>query len=366
MTKNPSNPTIQNDGKKAGIFIPAFLIFAVIIAFPRPAHADISSIFTSIFKGTNVSAQVSEVYDTASSSAEPISSSDSLLHSAVNIDPNPIKTEPDFLLVSNGALMAESGQFGTIADLDDDPRSTQISTYIVRQGDTLEEIADMFDVNVNTILWANSLSRTSILHDGQTLVILPISGVRHIISKGDTLQSIVKKYNVELKEVLSYNDITEASVLAVGETLMIPDAELEAPSEKVTTIKTTTKVGTKYAKLPVYDGYYARPVKNARRTQGIHGHNGVDPAASVGTPIYAAARGTVIISTTGGYNGGYGNYVVIAHPNGTQTLYAHTSANLVAVGERVEQGQMIAKVGNTGKSTGAHLHVEVRGARNPF
>lgn len=361
MTKKISNSTIQEYRNSAGIFILALIILCVLLAFPRPAKADISSFISSIFKGSNVSAQVEE--DT--SAPEPISSA-SLLHAAVNINPNPIITEPDFLVVSNGALMAEAGQFGTIADLDDDPRSTQISTYQVRQGDSLEKIADMFNVDVNTILWANNISRTSILQEGQTLVILPISGIRHTIVKGDTLKSIISKYNADLGEVLAYNDIAENTVLLPGDTLMIPDGELEAPAQKVQTIKTTTKVGTKYAKLPVYDSYYALPVKNARRTQGLHGHNGIDLAAPIGTPIYAAARGTVIISLSSGYNGGYGNYVVIAHPNGTQTLYAHTSLNLVSVGEKVDQGQMIAKVGTSGKSTGPHLHVEVRGARNPF
>ena len=109
-----------------------------------------------------------------------------------------------------------------------------------------------------------------------------------------------------------------------------------------------------------------RPIAGGHRSQGIHGHNGVDLAASVGTPIYASAAGTVIISKTGGYNGGYGNYIVIRHDNGTQTLYAHNTENYVGVGETVSQGQTIGTVGSTGRSTGAHVHFEVRGAKNPF
>ena len=92
----------------------------------------------------------------------------------------------------------------------------------------------------------------------------------------------------------------------------------------------------------------------------------MDLAASLGTPIYAAAGGTVIIAKTGGWNTGYGNYVVISHGNGTQTLYAHTKANLVTVGQMVKQGQTIALMGSTGKSTGSHVHFEIRGAKNPF
>ncbi|HRH55479.1 MAG TPA: M23 family metallopeptidase, partial [Candidatus Paceibacterota bacterium] len=101
-------------------------------------------------------------------------------------------------------------------------------------------------------------------------------------------------------------------------------------------------------------------------SQGIHGWNGVDMSAPSGTPIYAAAGGTVIVSRVGGWNGGYGNYVVIEHAGGVQTLYAHMATDSVSVGETVSRGQNIGTVGNTGQSTGYHLHFEVRGAKNPF
>jgi murein DD-endopeptidase MepM/ murein hydrolase activator NlpD len=92
----------------------------------------------------------------------------------------------------------------------------------------------------------------------------------------------------------------------------------------------------------------------------------VDLAAPIGTPIMASAEGDVIISKNYGWNGGYGEYVVISHPNGTQTLYAHMSSNLAYQGMHVYKGQVIGFVGSTGKSTGSHLHFEVRGAKNPF
>ncbi|HEU5114585.1 MAG TPA: M23 family metallopeptidase, partial [Candidatus Paceibacterota bacterium] len=88
--------------------------------------------------------------------------------------------------------------------------------------------------------------------------------------------------------------------------------------------------------------------------------------APIGTPIHAAASGVVIIARSGGYNGGYGSYVVISHPNGTQTLYAHMSKVIAHQGDAVEQGDLIGLVGSTGKSTGPHVHFEVRGAVNPF
>jgi murein DD-endopeptidase MepM/ murein hydrolase activator NlpD len=102
------------------------------------------------------------------------------------------------------------------------------------------------------------------------------------------------------------------------------------------------------------------------RSQGIHGSNAIDIAAPEGTPIYASASGQILIVKGSGWNGGYGSYVVIEHSNGVQTLYAHNSKNVVGVGQWVEQGELIAYSGNTGRSTGPHLHFEVRGAKNPF
>lgn len=119
--------------------------------------------------------------------------------------------------------------------------------------------------------------------------------------------------------------------------------------------------------MPSSTGYFSLPVPSAIRTQSIHGHNAVDLANKTGTPIFAAADGKVIVSKFDGkWNGGYGNYVVISHPNGMQTLYAHMSDVLVSVGDKVTQGQTIGKMGETGLATGPHLHFEVRGGKNPF
>jgi murein DD-endopeptidase MepM/ murein hydrolase activator NlpD len=118
----------------------------------------------------------------------------------------------------------------------------------------------------------------------------------------------------------------------------------------------------------VNDGYYARPVQtnggNIRKTQGYHGpYNGVDIGAPIGTPIYAMADGVVILARVSGYNGGYGGITIIQHDNGTQTVYAHQSAINVEAGQQVNKGQMIGKVGNTGRSSGPHLHFEIRGVK---
>ncbi len=239
----------------------------------------------------------------------------------------------------------------------------QISVYVVRDGDTLSQIAEMFGVSANTIRWGNDLTSNT-LKTGQTLVILPITGIRHKVEKGDTLASIAKKYKADIDEIVAYNDLTLGSSLTVGFEVIVPDGELQAISKPSSS---SSSVGSSSASgLKEYSGYYMRPISGGKRSQGIHGYNAVDLAAPVGTSVYAAADGEVIISRSAGWNGGYGTYIVIKHANGTQTLYAHNNENLVSVGDSVTQGQVIAKVGKTGKVTGAHLHFEIRGAKNPF
>lgn len=242
--------------------------------------------------------------------------------------------------------------------------SEQISLYVVHQGDTLPAIAKMFGVSVNTIRWSNDIKGNT-LTVGETLVILPVSGVKHTVKSGDTLLSIAKKYKGDIDDVLRFNNLTLESKLSVGDIVVVPDGEITA-TVSVGTKTNNTGVGTKGSNTPSYSGYYMRPLVGGIKSQGLHGHNGVDIAASFGTNILAAAAGEVIVSRNSGWNGGYGSYVVIKHNNGTQTLYAHLSATNVSAGDHVAQGQVIGAMGRTGKSTGVHLHFEIRGAKNPF
>ncbi|NLE07215.1 MAG: peptidoglycan DD-metalloendopeptidase family protein [Parcubacteria group bacterium] len=265
----------------------------------------------------------------------------------------------DQLTIEKDALVSEVSPLGEAKNSVAKPTSDQISIYVVREGDTLSQIAEMFDVNINTIKWSNDLSSNT-LKTGQTLIILPISGVKHTIVKGDTLSSLAKKYKGDIDEIIAYNNLKEGEALVAGEVIIIPDGEA--------VIKTSsgTYTNSSGSGLKEYSGYYMRPIAGGKRTQGIHGYNAVDLAAPIGTPIFAAADGEVIISKSGGWNGGYGNYIVIRHPNGTQTLYSHNSENNVSVGDTVKQGDVIGAIGSTGKSTGPHLHFEIRGAKNPF
>lgn len=328
-----------------------FLSLAFFVLQPLVAHAGLLSLIADLFAA-----------DEETLSASTVNAANvAILEAAVNPDPNPAKGGGDITVVGATALLPETGPEGTLADIED-YRSGTISRYVVRQGDTLGVIAKMFGVSVNTIVWANNI-RGGVIKPGDELVILPISGVRHVFAKGDTLASIAKKYKADLGEILQYNGLSEDSALALGDVIIIPDGEIALPPLPSPAGRAARLRG---AGGPDYGGYYLRPIIGGRKTQGLHGFNGVDLASYLGAPILAAASGQVIIARESGWNGGYGKYIVVAHDNGTQTLYGHLSALLAYSGKHVERGEVIGYLGSTGRSTGPHLHFEVRGARNPF
>jgi murein DD-endopeptidase MepM/ murein hydrolase activator NlpD len=231
----------------------------------------------------------------------------------------------------------------------------------VREGDTLSHIAEMYGVTANTILWANDLPRATSIRAGQTLVILPIAGVRHVVKKGDTINSIAKNYEGDADEIISYNDLSDGA-LVVGSTIVVPGGAIHSAP----VVKAASPVRSSGSNTSAGGSWLSHPVPGALKTQGLHGYNAVDLAGASGSTIRAAAAGEVIVSKSSGWNGGYGQYIVIRHSNGAQTLYAHLSYNSVGVGAYVGQGEVIGSMGNTGRSTGSHLHFEVRGAKNPF
>lgn len=289
-----------------------------------------------------------------------------------SFNPNPSlpRGGGDIVIEDGVLLVAESGVEGTIVEVERRDKAGAISVYEVREGDSLSAIAAMFDVSVNTIRWANDIKGS--ITPGQKLVILPVSGLRYKVKKGDTLASIAKDHDADLSEIALFNGLAEDTALAIGEEVVVPNAESN-PAFAVAKPKTAAKSGSKAVKTnkvgttPAASGYYGNPAPGSVITQGLHGYNGVDFGAPTGTSVVAAAPGTVILSKgDGGWNGGYGNYVIISHGNGTQTLYSHMSSVSVSVGDELSRGDYIGAIGSTGKSTGPHLHFEVRGATNPF
>ena len=338
------------------IYIKCLFVFMLIFSliFPMTASANVIKVIYNLFSSN--SKEETKV-ETLNSQNIP------LLASVANFDSKAAIGGGDITISTNKeALVAESGPSGTQANIGESVNTGQISKYIVRKGDNLSSIAKMHGVSTNTIIWANNLTTVNI-KEGQSLVILPISGTIHTVIKGDTLQTIAKKYKGDVDEIAQFNGIKTTDALAVGDSVIIPDGE---GSIKVSTNARVATSLYKGGSGPSYDGYYMRPVIGGIKTQGIHGYNGIDIGLPTGSTLFSSASGQVIIARNSGWNGGYGKYIVISHYNGTQTVYGHLSEVLVYEGQVVAQGQVIGLTGNTGKSTGPHLHFEIRGARNPF
>lgn len=258
----------------------------------------------------------------------------------------------------DSALIASRNPLGTLSNSAED----KILIYTVKLGDTPSSIADSFGISLNTLLWANNIRNPHLIKTGDELVILPVTGIQYEVKKGDTLNSIAKQFKGDINEISSFNGLVIGEPLHIGATIVIPDGEL-VPQP---TLSQPNINSSRFAGLPDIKGFFLRPIFGGRKSRGIHGFNGIDLANSCGLPVLASAEGTVIITRSDGWNGGYGRYLVINHANGTQTLYAHLLNVLASVGQKIAQGSQIAVIGSSGNSTGCHVHFEVRGARNPF
>ena len=241
-------------------------------------------------------------------------------------------------------------------------KRSNVSEYTVQPGDLLSFIASDYGVSMNSIIWANSLRDADSIQPGQVLKIPPVSGVIHKVKKGDTVASLAKKYSTDEAKIFEFNGLPQSGELQMGDEIIVPDGTIK--SSYVAT-GSSNVVNRSFSYLPNFGDYFMIPTAGYNWGR-IHGRNGVDVANSCGTPIYAAADGSVAASDGIGYNGGFGKFVKLVHSNGTETLYAHATKLLVGLGEYVSRGQIIALTGSTGRSTGCHLHFEVHGARNPL
>jgi murein DD-endopeptidase MepM/ murein hydrolase activator NlpD len=343
------------------VFVVSFVIVPTLM-FPAWTEAGILDSVTAFFSSKK---QVIEERRELHSQTIP------LLKPSRAVDPEAVGGG-DIIVADGGALVPDTGPLGTIVDIVEGNKKGTISTYTVEKGDTLGEIADKFNVSINTIKWANEIKSNS-LKEGQQLVILPVTGIRYTVKNGGSVKDIVKKYGGDADEVARFNGVDEDEELKPGTVVIIPDgAEIayeEAPKKNTTARapRTGQNARLRGAGGPAYPGYFVHPLAGlGTKTQGLHGFNGIDIGAPRGTPVVAAASGTVVVSRQPGWNGGYGAYVVLQHDNDSQTLYAHLTDNFASLGERVSQGQQLGTVGSTGKSTGSHLHFEIRGAKNPF
>lgn len=248
-------------------------------------------------------------------------------------------------------------------------KRNQVAEYTVQQGDRLSFIASDFGVSINSVIWANKLKDANSISPGQILKIPPVSGVIHEVKKGDTLTIIAKKYGAEESKITEFNSLPQDGQLQIGDEIIVPDGEVKGPIYAIKPVGTSTTASLRTAKrfsyLPDLGDYFMPPAQGYNWGR-IHSRNGVDIANSCGTPIYAANEGSITTADGSGWNGGFGKFIKVLHPNGTETVYGHASKLLVSVGEYVSRGQMVALMGSTGRSTGCHLHFEVHGARNPL
>jgi len=343
-----------------GVFVALFLILPSFILSPGALSSD------------NKAQQVITSQAAAANNGTPVVQYESLvfLRGVRNADSQQVRTpevyyiggptEPSLASVLGGSAIMN--QYPPLTTASAENVRTGIITYTVKSGDVPSTIAASFGITTNTLLWANNLSEGQYIKIGNELVILPVSGLRYKVGSGDTLSSIARKYKGDVDKMVAFNGIGGPEQIKAGDYIIIPDGEMPVVTYSRPTY---AAIYSSYSKN--LDGYFIHPTAGAGyRSRGIHPTNGVDIASSCWSPIYAAAEGTVIASDGYGYNGGYGKYVKIDHPNGTKTLYAHALQNLVSAGQYVKQGQLIAYMGSTGRSTGCHVHWEVYGALNPL
>lgn len=243
----------------------------------------------------------------------------------------------------------------------------QTESYTILPGDTLGGIAQKFGLNTQTLLWANNLTVRSYIKPGQKLTIPPVNGIIYEVEKNDTLASIANKYKSDIEKIMEFNKLADAKDIQIGQELILPGGEKPAPVVvRAPTPTRTTPIPTTYEKVtPTFSQQSSNsqllwPTDMHVITQYYSWrHTGLDIDGTYQTRNYAAEDG-VVIKAQGGWNGGYGLYVIIDHGNGLQTLYAHHSKLFVKAGDHVKRGQVLGMVGSTGRSTGTHLHFEVR------
>lgn len=287
------------------------------------------------------------------------------LEAPANLNPQTNLEEPETTALTQGGTALIKPDIASTFDTPK-PRDATI-TYTVKPGDTIFDIAENFNISVNTILWSNKLSARSIIRPGDKLTILPVSGIKYIIKKGDTISSIAKKQQAKETDIIEFNKLGDPSKLIAGQELIIPDGRPYTPPRPKIYQPKAAQV-YQAPKTSISNLFW--PTNCSKISQYFKGwrHTGVDIACGRNEPIYAAQDG--VVEKAGWNAGGYGYRIIIKHTDGTKTLYAHLLKNLeVKAGQQISKGEVIAHMGSTGKSTGPHLHFEViiKGTRyNPL
>ena len=242
---------------------------------------------------------------------------------------------------------------------------SEIVEYEVKGGDTISGIAEKFGISVDTVKWANGLESLNYVKPGEKLKILPVSGVAVIVKEGETLESVAKKYSADSQAIIEYpfNDIPDDFKLKTGQSLIIPDGtppEVKAlHKQKLQPQYLAQGPSSPVFEAPSGGGFIWPTVSSGISQYFAWYHPGID-VPNNSAPAIVASDGGVIIVSGWPDSYGYGNRVVIDHGNGYSTLYAHLSNIYVSVGQKVSRGETIGQMGSSGRSTGTHLHFEIR------
>lgn len=237
----------------------------------------------------------------------------------------------------------------------------EIITYIVKPEDTVEKIASTYNLKTSTITESNKLTSSSTLQVGQTLQFPSSDGVIYHLKAGENLWDLAQLNSTDYDKLLELNNVTSPETLQIGERIFVPDVEIvKSPSSQYEKSK-NQYASASYSRGGNVSFYGMKPAQGSISSnfgeRWGRQHKGIDIAASSGSNVVAFQSGKVTFS---GWNGGYGNLVIIDHGNGYESYYGHNSKNIVKVGDSVQKGDLIAKVGNTGNSTGPHCHFEIR------
>lgn len=243
-----------------------------------------------------------------------------------------------------------------------------IAYYTVKAGDTVLGIAAKYNLQPETLMWSNSIieQNPDRLSIGDELRILPVDGVLHVVKPGETLSDLATEYEIDMQDIVAYagNGLESASVsLPIGKELVIPGGTraFVGPSSDMAGAYAIDAP----ANAPKGSGNFSWPSAGYVSQGYWGGHPALDIAGWVGSPVTAADGGYVVLAG-GGWNGGYGVHVIVDHGNGFSTLYAHLNSVFVSPGMTVSKGQQLGTMGNTGNSTGPHLHLEVRYGGVPY
>lgn len=227
----------------------------------------------------------------------------------------------------------------------------EYQNYTVKPGDNITRISKKFGLsNISTLIAVNNISNARRLQAGEVIKIPSTDGIVHVVKKNENLAGIASKYGVTVESLLDVNDLS-SDKLQIGQNIFIPGARLDTNSLKMALGELFKCPITAKWRLSSPYGNRADPFTGVKKF-----HTGMDMAAPTGTPVKAALDGKVVAVS---YNQVYGNYVIISHINGYQTLYAHLHSATVKAGQYLQQGQKLGLVGSTGYSTGPHLHFTV-------